>query len=162
MWTLGIGLRSSGLAAGLDLLSHLGSPVSPEVKALRRVRAAQGPTLKPRLLLVADFLCSCQFYPLTLVMRHPISQYWWPAHCSRSVSRCWPHLGYTAGTHWLHSAYYGHDLKIVLRGKTGQDLLKWKDSQCTPVQDAGWMVWVTWHCLELPHIYKGGHGSWAH
>lgn len=71
MWALGIGLRSSDLTAGLDLLSHLASPVSQEVKALRRV----GPTFKPHLLLVADSLFSCQFYPLTFVLRHSISQY---------------------------------------------------------------------------------------
>lgn len=76
MWALGIGLRSSDLTAGLDLLSHLASPVSQEVKASRRVAAAQGPTLKPHILLVADSLCSCQLYPLTLVVRHPIIQYY--------------------------------------------------------------------------------------
>ena len=76
MWVLGIELRSSDLAASLYLLSHLAIPVSQEVKALRRVGAAGGPTLKPYLLLVADSLCSCQFYPLTLIVRHPISQYW--------------------------------------------------------------------------------------
>lgn len=160
MWALGIGLRSSDLTAGLDLLSHLASLVSQEVKASRRVATSQGPTLKPHILLVADSLCSCQLYPLTLVVTHyPVL---WPAHCSRTVSRCRPWLGYTAGTHWLLSAYYGHDLRIVLRDKTGQDLLRWKDSQCTWVQDAGWMVWVTCHCLELPHIYKSGHRSGAH